>query len=71
MRKEPETTDILFTIENEMSDAESRAWECLSKGSYSAFARFASKWNDLNSISAVRKPNPFRKLVDIARSVRV
>ena len=54
-----------------MYDAESKAWEALSKGQFNKFAGAASLWVELNRISGLGKKNPFINLINVAKGVRI
>jgi hypothetical protein len=58
-------------MEQEMYEAESRAWEALAKGQFNKFASSASFWVELNRISGLGKRNPFLNLINVAKGVRI
>jgi hypothetical protein len=58
-------------IVQEIYEAESKAWDALSKGQFNKFAFHASMWVELNRISGLNKPNPWSKLISMAKGVRI
>lgn len=58
-------------IEQEMYEAESRAWEALSKGQFNKFACSATLWVELNRISGLGKKNPFQNIINVAKGIRI
>jgi len=51
----------------ELEEAERKAFESLSRYKFQMFGYWAAIWVHLNRISKANKPNPFRKLVEVAR----
>ncbi len=58
-------------IEEEISEAERRAWDSLSRYKFAMFGYWAGIWVHLNRIAGTGKPNPWRGLVKAAREWRV
>ena len=57
-------------IENEINEAEHKAWESLARYKFQMFGYWAAIWVHLNRISGLKKPNPWRSLVKEARHAR-
>lgn len=58
------------SMEAEICEAEIKAIESLAKYKFMMFGYWASIWvhlNRINRISGDRRPNPFKKFVDLAR----
>jgi len=55
---------------DEMDAAERKAWDSLSRYKFMMFGYWAAIWVHLNRISGLRRRNPFRRLVDQARTER-
>lgn len=51
----------------EMDEAEVKAWDALARYKFWMFGYWAAIWVHLNRISGLKKPNPWRTLVDMAR----
>ena len=51
----------------ELEEAEQKAWEALSRYKFWMFGYWAGVWVHLNRISGLRRPNPWRALVNLAR----
>jgi hypothetical protein len=54
-------------ISRAMAEAEKKAWVALAGYKFYMFGYWAAKWVSLNSLSGLRQPNPFKRLVAIAR----
>lgn len=51
----------------EMDEAETKAWDALARYKFLMFGYWAAIWVHLNRISGLKKPNPWRQLVQVAR----
>jgi hypothetical protein len=56
-------------IEQELVEAERKAWDALSRYKFQMFGYWAAIWVHLNRISGEQRPNPFKAVVQIARSM--
>ena len=54
-------------IEISLAEAERAAWSSLGGYKFWMFGYHAAQWVLLNRVSAGKRPNPFRCLVDLAR----
>lgn len=54
---------------NELNEAEVKAIDSLSRYKFAMFGYWAGIWVHLNRISGQHKPNPFNKLVKIAKEM--
>ena len=57
--------DLIF----ELSKAERKAWDSLSRYKFVMFGYWPGVWVHLNRISGLRRSNPWKKLVKHARTV--
>ena len=57
-------------IEQEMRLAEQAAWRSLAGYKFMMFGYWAGVWVHLNRISGLKRPNPFKAAVHLAREVR-
>jgi hypothetical protein len=57
-----------LTIEDAMIEAESKAWRALAGYKFWMFGYHAAQWVLLNRIHRKRSPNPFTRLVKLARN---
>jgi hypothetical protein len=57
-------------LREEMSHAESKAWDSLSRYKFMQFGYWAAIWVHLNRIGGFKQPNPFKRLVLVAREKR-
>ena len=60
----PPRTDI----QDELDQAEQKAWESLSRYKFLMFGYWCGIWVHLNRIAGSNRPNPWRDLVHMARS---
>jgi hypothetical protein len=63
-------SDIQKTIamlKDGMEEAETKAWDSLSRYKFQMFGYWAAIWVHLNRISGTNAPNPFHELVKLAR----
>ena len=60
--------DVESRIIKELNNAKWQAWNALSRYKFSQFGYWAAWWVKLNKISNLRKPNPFKTTVILARS---
>ena len=51
----------------EMEEAERKAWEALGQYKFQVFGYWSGIWIHLNRISGLKKPNPWKGLVQFAR----
>lgn len=61
---------IAAAIESEMMDAEVKAIDALSRYKFVMFGYWAGIWVHLNRISGKKHPNPFKRLVREAQSMK-
>lgn len=54
-------------LELEMKQAERKAHDSLARYKFSMFGYWCAIWVHLNKISGLRKPNPFKDYVTLAR----
>jgi hypothetical protein len=52
----------------ELDEAQSKAWDALSRYKFQMFGYWAAIWVHLNRISGQKRPNPWRDLVMTARN---
>ena len=57
----------LITIEEAMIEAESKAWKALAGYKFWMFGYHAAQWVLLNRLHNKKSPNPFTRLVKLAR----
>lgn len=50
-----------------MDDAEAKAWASLARYKFQMFGYWCAIWVHLNRISGMKRPNPFKGLVHVAR----
>ncbi len=55
----------------EMEEAERKAWEALARYKFQVFGYWSGIWIHLNRISGLKKPNPWKGLVQFARERKV
>jgi hypothetical protein len=58
------------TIEQEMDESVTKAWDALARYKFWMFGYWAAIWVHLNRVSGARRPNPFVSAVQLARRVR-
>jgi hypothetical protein len=58
-------------LEHELSQAEIKAWDSLSRYKFQMFGYWAAIWVHLNKIGEFKRPNPFKGLVKAAREQQV
>ena len=56
-----------FDLSKEMDHAEEQAWNSLARYKFWMFGYWCGVWVHLNRISGLKRPNPWKKLVDQAR----
>lgn len=56
-------------IEEDMAEAEAKAIVSLSRYKFVMFGYWAGVWVHLNRISGLNQPNPFKKLVQVAKEL--
>ena len=64
---EPSPEQIVYELRIHLEEAESRAWDALSRYKFQQFGYWAAIWVHLNRISGGNRPNPWRELVFAAR----
>ena len=57
----------MIGLEEQLQEAELKAWDSLSKYKFVMFGYWAGVWVHLNKLSETPKPNPFRGLVIAAK----
>ena len=55
------------SLEAELNDAESKAWDSLARYKLWMFGYYAAAWVRLNRVGGFMRPNPFADLVQLAR----
>lgn len=55
-------------LHDEITIAESKAWDALARYKFQMFGYWAAIWVHLNRIAGERRPNPWSGLVETARS---
>jgi hypothetical protein len=58
---------IATRVTCEIDEAEKKAWDALSRYKFQMFGYWAAIWVHLNRISGENRPNPWKKIVVIAR----
>jgi hypothetical protein len=53
----------------ELEHAEARAWDSLRRYKFQMFGYWAAIWVHLNRVGDFKRPNPWKELVMVARSV--
>ena len=61
----PMSADLL----QELDLAEVKAWQNLARYKFWMFGYFAGRWVFVNRISGAKRPNPFKRIVDVAKEV--
>lgn len=51
----------------ELDEAESKAWDSLARYKFQMFGYWAAIWVHLNRLSGLKRPNPWRKIVAVAK----
>ena len=54
-------------LEEELNEAERKAWDSLSRYKFAMFGYWAAIWIHLNRIGEFKKPNPWKTLVRQAK----
>lgn len=54
-------------IESHMKEAQAKAWDSLARYKFQMFGYWAAIWVHLNRISGLKRRNPFRGVVSVAR----
>ncbi|MGE5572977.1 MAG: hypothetical protein ACM3ZU_08175 [Bacteroidota bacterium] len=65
---EPSPEQIVSELHVYLDDAERRAWDALSRYKFQMFGYWASIWIHLNRIARTGRSNPWRQLVQTART---
>ena len=60
-------TDFEDNLKEGLDEAESKAWDALSRYKFQMFGYWAAIWVHLNRIGGFKLPNPWKCLVDTAR----
>jgi len=55
------------SIEDALAEAETKAWDSLSRYKFNMFGYWSSIWVHLNHLDGGHRPNPWKKLVGIAK----
>lgn len=53
---------------HELDDAEAKAWDALARYKFWMFGYYAGRWVYLNRVAQTKRSNPWKPLVDIART---
>jgi hypothetical protein len=61
---------MMQALVNELNEAEAKAIDSLSRYKFAMFGYWAGIWVHLNRISGQHNPNPFNKLVNVAKEMR-
>lgn len=67
---EQHVVTLTIDFERSMADAERKAWDSLSRYKFQMFGYWAAIWVHLNHISGLKRPNPFKSAVVLARGQR-
>ncbi len=59
----------MTALKQHMIDAETKAWDALSRYKFVMFGYWAGVWVHLNQIDGRRAPNPFKSAVALAKEV--
>ncbi len=57
----------MIRIEDELIEAERKAWSSLARYKFWMFGYYAARWVYLNRIGDFGRPNPFSGLISIAK----
>lgn len=57
----------MVDLETKLQEAETKAWEALTKYKFIMFGYWAAIWVHLNQLNQTKRPNPFINLVKLAR----
>jgi hypothetical protein len=68
-RKPDEKPALNDRLRLELAHAESEAWAALGRYKFQMFGYWAAIWVHLNRIGGFKQPNPFRRVVKLAREV--
>ena len=58
---------VAMEIKDALYEAEVKAWEALSRYKFWMFGYWSAIWVHLNKLSGEKRPNPWKKLVGIAK----
>ena len=53
-----------------MEESERKAWDALAGYKFWMFGYHAAGWVKANRIAGTKRPNPFKKLVEVAREMK-
>lgn len=59
--------ETLLILKEGLEEAETKAWDALSRYKFQMFGYWAAIWVHLNRIGGFKRPNPWKCLVDTAR----
>jgi len=62
-------TELIQRLKDATYEAEAEAWKALAKYKFWMFGYYAARWVTLNRLSGDRRPNPFKKLVGMAKTI--
>lgn len=63
------TSRLSAEIEQDMREAELKAWQNLARYKFWGFGYWAAIWVHLNRVGHFKRPNPFAVLVKMAREI--
>lgn len=63
-----ESQAIEARLLQELTTAERKAWAALSRYKFQMFGYWAAVWVHLNHVSGLKRPNPFKSTVTLARA---
>jgi hypothetical protein len=61
------TVNLEQYVQQQLADAERKAWDSLARYKFVMFAYHAAWWVKINRMGGFNKPNPFLPLVKLAR----
>lgn len=59
--------EVAAALEQDLAEAERKAWDALSRYKFQMFGYWAGIWVHLNRIGGFKRPNPWKRLVIAAR----
>lgn len=60
----------MYVIKRELDEAEAKAWGALARYKFQMFGYWSGIWVHLNHISGLRRANPWKALVQLAKERR-
>ena len=59
--------EMVRTLEQELAEAEHKAWDSLGRYKFQQFGYWSSIWVHLNKMSVKKQPNPWGSLTKVAK----